>query len=155
VVVFVVAGGTGRLGRLLVTILRQRQAPVRVLTRDPEGSRGLSAQGVEVMYADVREPATLPDAVRGARAVVSAVQSDTAAGGLPPEIIDHQGNVHLVDAAAEAGADVVLVSVAGTAPDAPMELPRAKAAPRSTCASTCPGGRSCGHPRSPRPASRL
>jgi uncharacterized protein YbjT (DUF2867 family) len=56
------------------------------------------------------------------------VRSGVGARGVPPTIVDHQGNVHLVDAAAEAGADVLLVSVAGAAPDAPTALLRAKAA---------------------------
>jgi uncharacterized protein YbjT (DUF2867 family) len=137
VAVFVVAGGTGRLGRLVVTILRQRQAPVRVLTRDPDRARDLAAQGVDVVHADVRDPGTLPEVVRGARAVVSAVQSDLGSR-VPPAIVDHHGNVRLVDAAAEAGADVVLVSVAGATPDAPMELLRAKAAAEEHLRLTVP-----------------
>jgi len=126
--VFVIAGGTGRLGRLVVAILLHRQAPVRVLTRDPGGARDLAARGVDVVYADVRDPATLAGAVRGARTVVSAVQGLVGVGGVIPQTVDHEGNVHLVDAAAEVGADVVLVSVAGAADDSPLELHRAKAA---------------------------
>jgi NADH dehydrogenase len=89
-----------------------------------------------VVYADVRDPDSLPDAVRGARAVVSAVRA--GAEGAPPDSLDHLGNAHVVDAAAEAGADVVLVSVAGAAPDAPLELFRAKAAAEEHLRATIP-----------------
>jgi NADH dehydrogenase len=43
-----------------------------------------------------------------------------------PPTVDWQGNVHLIDAAREAGAEFVLVSVVGAAADSPMELSRMK-----------------------------
>ncbi|MGZ4602183.1 MAG: SDR family oxidoreductase [Kineosporiaceae bacterium] len=137
---FVVAGGTGRLGRLVVAILLRRKAPVRVLTRDPDSdsARDLAAQGVDVVYADVRAPATLREAVRAARTVVSAVQGEVGGGAVTPATVDLQGNVHLVDAAAEAGAGLVLVSVAGAAADSPLEHCRAKAGAERHLRDTLP-----------------
>ena len=67
-----VAGGTGRLGTALVTRLAGRGVPVRVLTRDPARAAHLSGQRVEVVTGDVRDPASLAPAVRGAEVVVSA-----------------------------------------------------------------------------------
>jgi NADH dehydrogenase len=43
-----------------------------------------------------------------------------------PASVDNQGNVHLIDAAQTAGAEVVLMSVVGAAADSPSELFRMK-----------------------------
>jgi NADH dehydrogenase len=119
-----VAGGTGRLGKVLGPVLRANGSEVRVLTRDRERARGL--EGVEVVVGDVRDPATLDAAVDGAEVVVSAVHGFAGPGRVTPASVDRAGNAHLVDAARRAGADVVLLSVVGATPDSPMELFRAK-----------------------------
>jgi NADH dehydrogenase len=119
-----VAGGTGRLGKALVPVLRASGSEVRVLTRDRERARGID--GVEVVVGDVRDPATLDAAVDGAEVVVSAVHGFAGPGRVTPATVDRTGNAHLVDAARRAGADVVLLSVVGASPDSPMELFRAK-----------------------------
>ena len=119
-----VAGGTGRLGNVLVPMLRASGSEVRVLTRDRERARGLD--GVEVVVGDVRDPGTLDAAVDGAEVVVSAVHGFAGPGRVTPATVDRAGNAHLVDAARRAGADVVLLSVVGASPDSPMELFRAK-----------------------------
>ena len=121
-----VAGGTGRLGTALVTRLAGRGLPVRVLTRDPARAAHLSAERVQVMTGDVRESASLAPAVRGAGVVVSAVHGFAGPGGVSPATVDRQGNINLIDAAREAGAEVVLMSVVGAAADSPMELFRMK-----------------------------
>jgi uncharacterized protein YbjT (DUF2867 family) len=58
--------------------------------------------------------------------VVSAVQGFAGPGRVTPASVDRDGNANLVDVAAAAGADVVLMSVVGASPDSPMELFRAK-----------------------------
>lgn len=121
-----IAGGTGRLGTALVTRLAGRGRPVRVLTRDPARAAHLSAERVEVMTGDVRDPASLAAAVRGAEVVVSAVQGFAGPGGVSPATVDYQGNVNLTNAARAAGAEFVLMSVVGAAADSPMELLRMK-----------------------------
>src|SRR5690242_7156300 len=65
--VILVAGGTGRLGTLVVARLAARGHEVRVLSRD-RSPRALPA-GVEFVGADVREPATLVDAFEGVTTV--------------------------------------------------------------------------------------
>ena len=62
----------------------------------------------------------------GVATVVSAVQGFAGPGRVTPESVDRAGNVHLIDAAEAAGADVVLMSVVGASADSPMELFRAK-----------------------------
>ena len=93
-----IAGGTGRLGSLLVHRLEARGETVRVLTRDPRRAEQLPS-GVEVAIGDVRDAASLTGAVAGAATVVSAVQGFAGPGGGSPGSVDRDGNKHLIDAA--------------------------------------------------------
>ena len=107
---------------------------MRVLTRDRDAGRAIWAIGVDVVVGDVREPSTLASRVDGVTTVVSAVQGFAGPGRVTPASVDRDGNANLVDAAAAAGADVVLMSVVGASPDSPMELFRAKyEAEAATC----------------------
>jgi uncharacterized protein YbjT (DUF2867 family) len=121
-----IAGGTGRLGSVLAARLTGRGLAVRVLTRVPARAGQLAALGIEVAAGDVRDRASLEAAVRGADVVVSAIHGFTGPRGTSPATIDYQGNVSLIDAARAAGAQLVLMSVVGAAPDSPMELFRKK-----------------------------
>jgi NADH dehydrogenase len=133
-----VAGGTGRLGTLLVGRLVERGEPVRVLTRDPSRAAHLPA-GVERVMGDLRDAASLAPATAGASVVVSAVHGFVGPGNVSPATVDRDGNANLVDAATAAGADIVLVSVVSAAADSPMELFRMKyAAEQHALASGAP-----------------
>lgn len=123
-----VAGGTGRLGALVVAGLTARGERVRVLTRDPTRAASLEGPLVEVALGDVRDPSSLGPAVAGARTVVSAVHGFAGPGRVTPESVDRDGNANLVAAASAATADVVLLSVFGATARHPMELFRMKAA---------------------------
>jgi uncharacterized protein YbjT (DUF2867 family) len=125
--VILVAGGSGTLGTLLVRNLLASGHDVRVLTRNAARLAGAGG-GAAVVVGDVRVAADVRRAVAGAHTVVSAVQGLAGPGGVSPASIDRDGNIHLIDAAAEAGADVILMSVIGASPDSPMELFRMKAA---------------------------
>lgn len=124
----VVAGGTGRLGRLVVASLLADGHAVRVLARGLVPDPGLVEQGAALVTADVRDTSSLAAAVAGADAVVSAVQGLAGKGRVTPGAVDRDGNAHLVDAAAAAGADMVLLSIVGAGHDHPMGLFRMKAA---------------------------
>ncbi len=121
-----VAGGTGRLGRALTARLTRRGLPVRVLTRDPARAASLAGQGVEAVTGDVRDRGSLPAAVSGVSVVVSAVHGFAGSGGVSPATVNQRGNINLIDAARDAGARIVLMSVVGAAADSPMELSRMK-----------------------------
>ena len=121
-----VAGGSGRLGTLLVQRLVARGMPVRVLTRSRPRAAHLSGTLVEIVEGDVRVAADVRRAVDGATVVVSAVHGFAGPGGVSPASVDRDGNRHLVDAAARTGAAVILMSVVGAAADSPMELFRMK-----------------------------
>jgi uncharacterized protein YbjT (DUF2867 family) len=123
--VILVAGGTGRLGTLVVRGLGRSHLDVRVLTRDVTRAQHLG-DVAEVVVGDVRDRASLDHAMGGVTTVVSAVQGFAGPGNVTPASVDHEGNRHLVDAAAAAGADVVMLSVVGASARHPMELFRAK-----------------------------
>jgi uncharacterized protein YbjT (DUF2867 family) len=126
--VILLAGGTGRLGTLVVSRLTAVREPVRVLTRDTCRAAALRGPLVDVVLGDVRDPSTLLPALSDVRTVVSAVQGFAGPGGVTPESVDRDGNANLVAAAKAEGSDVVLVSVVGASADSAMELFRMKAA---------------------------
>ena len=131
-----VAGGTGRLGSLIVRRLTQRGMDVRVLTRDPSVA---APDHVQVIVGDVRDRGSLGPATAGVDLVVSAVHGFVGPRGISPETVDRDGNANLVDAARAAGAGFVLMSVVGASPDSPMELFRMKhAAEQHAAASGVP-----------------
>ena len=76
----------------------------------------------------MRNRASLDRATAGVEVVVSAVQGFAAPGGNSQVTVDRDGNANLTDAAAAAGADLVLMSTVGAAADSPMELFRMKRA---------------------------
>ncbi len=121
----VVAGGSGRLGRLVVGSLLDQGERVRVLAREAERTRALLGDDVEVITGDVRERHRLDAVLAGASVVVSAVHGFLGGRGAGPLEVDDRGNANLVDAAAATGADVVLVSVIG-AERSSLDLFRAK-----------------------------
>jgi len=134
-----VAGGTGRLGTRVANDLRARGHDVRVLSRGLTPATADLDDGVEVVRGDVRHPSTLRRPMEGVDVVVSAVQGFQGPGGVTPATVDRDGNGHLVQAAEAAGAQVVMVSVVGAAPDSPMELFRMKAAAEQRLMSSrCP-----------------
>jgi uncharacterized protein YbjT (DUF2867 family) len=121
-----VAGGTGRLGSRVVRRLAVAGLEVRVLTRDPARAQHLAGSAAEVVTCDVRDRASMKAALQGVTVAVSAVQGFAGPGRVSPESVDRDGNANLVDAAAEVGADVVMLSVVGASAQHPMELFRAK-----------------------------
>lgn len=122
-----VAGGTGRLGRIVVERLLAAGEKVRVLSRRPvEEGKTPSMGAPEVMVGDVRDRQAVARAVAGARVVISAV-SAFGMKGVTPREVDLEGNLNLIAAAEAAGVErFVLVSVRGASAGHPMELARMK-----------------------------
>jgi uncharacterized protein YbjT (DUF2867 family) len=134
-----IAGGTGRLGSLVVERLASRGHRVRILTRDPSCAGHLSGGRVTVMMGDVRDRERLQLAFAGVETVVSAVHGFNESARDSLMSVDRDGNANLIDAAQAAGAGFVLISTVGAAADSPMELFRAKyAAERSAIRSGIP-----------------
>jgi len=118
--VVLVAGASGRTGQEVVKLLLARGYHVRALVRDPAAAADMFAGKVQIMVGDVREPANLGPAMRGARFVVSAVGSNTRKDPTDnPQAVDFGGVRNLVEAARVAGVEqFVLISAMGvTDPD--------------------------------------
>jgi uncharacterized protein YbjT (DUF2867 family) len=116
------AGGSGFIGRAIARRLVAGGIHVRVLTRNPEsaGAR-LNLPEVEFVGADIATPTTLTHALRGANAIVDAIQFEgypveNPRRGLTFERIDYGGVVALIDAAKQAGVDR-FIYVSGAAAD--------------------------------------
>ena len=112
-----IAGGTGRLGRLLTRRLTERGVGVRVITRDPARAAHLRDLPIQIVTADVRDRPSIRAALGGATTSVSAVHGFAGPGRVSPESIDRDGNANLIDSAAELGVEVILMSVVGAAAD--------------------------------------
>lgn len=112
-----VTGGTGHLGRELVTLLKQ-SCPVRVLARNPG-----SDPDVEWVTGDLATGEGITPAVRGARVVVhAATLSPVASRGYPlpadfwhsPPEVDVDATQSLLDEASRAGVThFVYISITG------------------------------------------
>lgn len=103
-----VAGGTGFLGRAIVAALRFDGHLVRVLSRGGRANPWAGDPGVTVVEGDVRDAATLGEAVAGCDTVVIAVQFpghpvEVPKKGLTYDEYDRKGTENLVAAAKKAG----------------------------------------------------
>jgi uncharacterized protein YbjT (DUF2867 family) len=124
--VIVVAGGSGLLGRRVVTALIAQGREVRVLTRNRARAEEVLGTRPQILEVDVRRPDGLAEALQGATTVISAFHGFLGARGEGPDEVDKRGNANLVSAARAAGATVVLMSLIGASADSPADLFRAK-----------------------------
>lgn len=126
-----VVGGTGRLGRLVSAALLATGRQVRVVSRHAgTGAAGSDPAlgGAGLVTADVAVPRQARAAIAGSTVVVAAMTGMDPRRGAGPQAVDRDAAIVLIDAAAEAGCHLVLVSVVGAAADSPIELFQMKAA---------------------------
>ena len=71
--IVVVAGATGRMGRLVVKHLKAEGYEVRAMVRSLEKGKQVFGEDVTLVRADVTEPSTLPPLLAGADFVISAI----------------------------------------------------------------------------------
>lgn len=126
-----VFGGTGFLGRRLVRRLAGEGATLRVAVRSPERAQSVlqtvDPDRVQVLRADVRDPASVAAAVAGADAVVNAVSAYVEKAGVSFESVHVQGARTLAQEAFAAGvARLVLVSGIGADPESASAYIRAR-----------------------------
>jgi uncharacterized protein YbjT (DUF2867 family) len=102
-----VAGATGLVGREVCRLLRERGKPLRAMVRktsNPQVVDELKKRGAEVVFADVKDRASLGAACRNAQSVISTVTSTLSRQeGDSIESVDNVGQFHLIDAAKAAG----------------------------------------------------
>jgi len=110
-----VAGATGRTGRLVVRMLLESGFGVRAFVRDVERARQLLGPGIDCVRGDVREVSSLQPALQGVRYVFSAIGAGPGGkAGNGPEMVDYQGVKNLSDASAAAKVDhFILISSMG------------------------------------------
>ncbi len=113
--IVVVAGATGRTGRLVIEQLQALgRYEVRALARDPGKARREIGAGYTWLTADVTRPDTLAGPLRGAAFVICAIGATARSGPNGPEFVDYGGVRNLVDSARRAGVRrFVLVSSIG------------------------------------------
>jgi uncharacterized protein YbjT (DUF2867 family) len=109
-----VAGATGRTGRLVVSNLLEQGYPVRALVRDMERGHEILGDGVEFAEGDVRDIDSLRAAMQGAASLIITIGSSRKDPDNGPEFVDYGGVKNLAQAAADTGVQqVVLMSSAG------------------------------------------
>lgn len=122
-----VAGGTGFLGRAIVSALRRDGHEVRVLSRGTRPNPWIHDRGVSLVEGDVRDAATLGDAATGCDTLVIAVQFpghpvEVPKQGLTYDEFDRKGTENLLAAATKAGVGrVVYLSGANVGQGRPEE----------------------------------
>jgi uncharacterized protein YbjT (DUF2867 family) len=98
-----VVGGTGMLGRQVVSELLARGKRVRALVRPTSDAKRLEQAGVEIARGDMMDPVSLLQAMEGADAVISTAAGYTRHSKGDTDEIDKIGNRNLADAASQAG----------------------------------------------------
>ena len=118
ILVVLVTGGTGFLGRRVVRELLERDHQVRVLVHTPGSERMFPHRQVAVQYGSVRDPVSLSSAFYDVEAVVHLVGIIRQGRHDSFEDVHREGTANVLAAAKEAGASHFLhVSVIGAAND--------------------------------------
>ena len=129
-----VTGGSGFIGRALITRLTQEGYRVRVPSRNAARVRGLNANpAIEAVEADIQDRATLDELLAGASAVINLVGVLHSRSGTPWGPDFDQAHValpgRLVAACQKAGVHrLVHISALGANADGPSQYQRSKAA---------------------------
>jgi uncharacterized protein YbjT (DUF2867 family) len=98
----------GKVGAEAVRLLTLREAPVRVLVRDPDKTRALADAGAEIAAGDLDMPASLDAAMAGVTAVIL----------VSPAVPAQELNV--VASAARAGAGHIVKATSKASADSPI-----------------------------------
>ena len=104
--VVAIAGGHGKIGLLLTTLLAERGDRVLSLIRNPDHAEHVSTAGGEPVVLDLEEADTaeLARAIEAADAVVFAAGAGPGSGAARKETVDYGGAAKLIEAAKRAGA---------------------------------------------------
>lgn len=97
------AGGTGILGGAVATRLLDQGRPVRALVRNAGRAAQLQQRGAQLAVGDLRDPASLRTACRGATHVITTANAFIGRGRESVATVDRQGNRNLIDAARAEG----------------------------------------------------
>ncbi|MGE3146121.1 MAG: complex I NDUFA9 subunit family protein [Pseudorhodoplanes sp.] len=138
-----VFGGSGFLGRHLVRALAKRRYRIRVAVRRPELANFLQPIGsvgqIHAVQANIRYPASIEAAVRGADVAVNLAAILFERGNQTFESVHAEGAERVALAASAFGARMVHVSALGADPDSTSEYARTKARGEAAVLSAVPG----------------
>jgi uncharacterized protein YbjT (DUF2867 family) len=134
-----IVGATGILGGMIARQLLEAGKQVRILARENSPAeqmaqqgmatspQSLLAAGVEPVYGDLKEPASLASAVEGIDTVITTANSAMRGGEDNLQAVDVEGNRNLIEAAQQAGVKhFIFVSALGATPDSPVPFMQAK-----------------------------
>jgi uncharacterized protein YbjT (DUF2867 family) len=123
-----VVGATGQLGTAVVRRLAASNMPVRALVRRSSHYRLVEEAGAEIVFGDLRDPASLDAACSEVRTVIAtATGIAPAAGGGDVKAVDDEGYAALIQACQRSGIhQFIFASVPVTAADEKVRLARAK-----------------------------
>lgn len=118
----VVAGATGRSGKVVVELLKAEVVKVRAFSRNIEKAKA-EVPGVEWISADVKDAKSIKGIAKGADRMVIALGSNSFKDPTnKPELVDNMGVALLAAEAKAAGLkQVVLISSAGVTKAKPSE----------------------------------
>jgi uncharacterized protein YbjT (DUF2867 family) len=113
---FLIVGGTSKLGLKVARLLRGKNRTVRVMTRTPTSATAetLKTMGVEVVAGDLRDPSSISAACAGVSAVLACAHAFPGDRTNNPATVDERGNRSLIAEARQAGVQhLVFVSILG------------------------------------------
>ena len=138
-----VFGGSGFLGRHVVRALAKRDYRIRVGVRRPELAGHLQPLGkvgqIHAVQANLRYPASVQGAARGASVVINLVGILAESGAQTFDAVQGKGAGAAAQAAAEIGARMVHVSAIGAYADSASRYARAKAEGEAAVLAAVPG----------------
>ncbi len=117
-----VAGATGRTGRIIVEKLIKRSHTPHVLVRDMDAAQLLFSDPVIYHQGDVREAKSIMPCLSGINIVISAIGSNIPVGPNCPKRVDYEGVTNLVHATQIQNVErfILISSIAVTRPDHPL-----------------------------------
>lgn len=119
---YLIAGATGKTGRIIVQMLLDRGVRPRILVRDQDLAQNLFGDTVDIFVGDVREPESFLSAVDGVDTLISAIGANTPVGKNCPKRVDYEGVTNLIQAAKESDVQrfVLVSSISVTHANHPM-----------------------------------
>jgi uncharacterized protein YbjT (DUF2867 family) len=107
--IVIVAGATGRTGRLIVAELLNRGYSVRALARSAANATLPHQEGMEIAEADLAAPESLERSLSGATFLISAIGSKKPFSSKENNAVDNMGNQNLAKAALKKGLQHMVV----------------------------------------------
>jgi NADH dehydrogenase len=138
-----VFGGSGFLGRHVVSALARRDYRIRVAVRRPELAGHLQPLGkvgqIHAVQANLRYPASVEAAMRDADVAINLVGILAEGGAQKFDAVQAKGAGAIATAAAAVGARMVHVSAIGADANSPARYARTKAAGEQAVLAAVPG----------------